>query len=63
MSKNEGAAYMKDFIFVLFVGSVAISLTLFIRYESIPRWFMLVLLILLVLNYQLQRKEKENERD
>jgi len=54
---------MKDFIFVLLVGSVVINLMLFIRYEQIPNWFMLVMLILWVLNYQLQRKEKENKWD
>ena len=53
---------MKDFIFVMFVGTAVITLTMMIQQQPVPIWFSVIGIMLMVVNLTLNRKgEKRND--
>lgn len=45
---------MKDFIFVMFVGSAVINLTLMMQQREISHWFIALSTMLMILHFVLQ---------
>lgn len=54
---------MKDFVFVMFVGSAVINLTLMMQQREIPHWFIALSMMLMILHFVLQWRDKVHERN
>lgn len=54
---------MKDFIFVMFVGSAVINLALMMQQREISHWFITLSMMLMVLHFVLHWRDKAHERN
>ena len=63
VQKQKGAGQMKDFIFVMFVGSAVINLTLMMEQREISHWFITLSMMLMVLHFVLHWRDKAHERN
>ena len=61
--KQKGAGQMKDFIFVMFVGSAVINLILMMQQREISHWFITLSVMLMVLHFVLHWRDKAHERN
>lgn len=51
---------VKDFIFVMFVGSAVIMLMMMLEHESIPKWFSLFGVVMMLLNFYWGWRDKND---
>ena len=61
--KQKGEGQMKDFIFVMFVGSAVINLILMMQQREISHWFITLSMMLMVLHLVLHWRDKAHERN
>ncbi|MFD2868479.1 hypothetical protein ACFSY7_08205 [Kurthia populi] len=52
---------MKDFVFVMFVGTAVITLTMMIQQQPVPIWFSAIGITLMVFNLTLNRKGEKKK--
>jgi len=54
---------MKDFIFVMFVGTAAIILTMMIQQQPVPIWFSVIGITLMLFNFYLKAGFKNDKKE